>query len=562
MVFPLLTSRSAPGRRFGTDLIKLSPRRVSAVTFFVLVFASNRRSANYLREIPRPDWVRTGSDAIGEVRSTWQYASSVPLNPQCSMLKDIQGIYHDPAVGAIRVVLQSNHSFDDGDAPLQACRRPYLVARLSGPAVGLVEHWSYGQIDDKTTFVEGYYHVPKPGLYFLEIIFILCNTYDDNLVRQAHRYVTGDNSTEADAAFAQEREYIRQFCVVSTDNNRLTDSNTSMMVKVASRAVEEESSSSGKRSLDGRDEGELCPSQNVHGFWERNERYTQQPNETDPTLYTRYMPYKCSVFDDDDAKPDDDSAGCNRHSEPYRFRWTLGKGDSRRLVDKKYLVDKVRRKSEERRNETFCLVGDSHIYYLVMDFLPKYVVNPLRLSSIYLSSTLGGNLTFSDSADNITRADGVRQRLEVSAYGKTLEHCSFILVQIAVWDAGWLEESPTSVSLYEQNMLKTIQNLQLTYPSAALYIWSPHSMSMALTSWQDCPLGDWRHAPLIDVYKAALQRVVAATASASPANPPKYLDTSFITRPMWEYTWDYSHSSAHISDARALFISATLLDVF
>jgi hypothetical protein len=208
------------------------------------------------------------------------------------------------------------------------------------------------------------------------------------------------------------------------------------------------------------------------------------------------------------------------------------------------------------------LFGDSHIYYLVMDHLPKYVVNPLQLSSIYMASTLGENLTFSNASDSITRAEQVRQWLEESAYGKKLEHCSFILVQVAAWDAGWLPEAPTSVSLYERNMRKTIQNLQLAYPSAPLYVWSPHSNLMGLTSWEFCPRGDWRDAPLIDAYKAALQRAVVATAAVSPSNPPQYLDTSFITGPMWDYTWDAAHSSAAVSDARALFIAATLLNVF
>jgi hypothetical protein len=48
----------------------------------------------------------------------------------------------------------------------------------------------------------------------------------------------------------------------------------------------------------------------------------------------------------------------------------------------------------------------------------------------------------------------------------------------------------------------------------------------------------------------------------SPSNPPKYLDTSFITQPMWDYTADFSHSSVVVSNARALFIAATSVNVF
>jgi hypothetical protein len=293
------------------------------------------------------------------------------------MIHNIKGIYHDPTAGAIRVVLHDNTSLNGVNETRPACLRPYLIARLSGPAVGLVEQWFYGQIDSTTNFVEGYYHVPTPGLYFLEIILILCNTYDDDLLRQAHRHVTGHCSDEATAAFAQERLYTRQFCPVRTDNHRLTRSNTSMVVDV--RAV---SASLDKRRLRGRGEGELNPLQKLHGFWKRNTRFAQQPNGTDQTLYTRYSPYTCPVFDDDSSdgaasksggngsKSDDDSSEsdddtpvsvdnileCSRQREPYRFSWTLGEGDSQRMVDKKYVADKVRMKSEERRNDTFLLV--------------------------------------------------------------------------------------------------------------------------------------------------------------------------------------------------------------
>jgi hypothetical protein len=467
------------------------------------------------------------------------------------MIQDIQGIYHDSAAGAIRVVLYNK------DKSRTACLRPYLIARLSGPAVGLVEKWSYGQIDSKTTFVEGYYHVPTTGLYSLEIIVILCNTYDDNLLRQAQQYVQGGGggkSKDAKAAFDRESEYTRQFCVESPLYHRLTANDTSILVEVASRAVGG-GDSSDKRGDQGRNEGKLSPSQKIHGYWERNTSKTK----TVQPLYTRYQPSECYASNDD-GECVHPAAG-NHRFEPYRFIWTLDEGGSRRVVDKSYLVDKVRIKSQERKNETFCLIGDSHVFYLWKDFLPTYVVNPLVRSSIYMATTFGGNFTVNDSHDNVAIAKRVKKRLEESSSGK-IEHCSFILVQIAAWDAAMIDEVPTGVSLYERDMLTTIQTLQLVFPSAALFVWSPHPMALGASIWEVCPNDDWRNPPLIDAYREALQRVVAAAATVSPSNPPKYLDTSFISEPLWDFTSDWSHSGASVSDARALFIAATLLDVF
>jgi hypothetical protein len=99
-------------------------------------------------------------------------------------------------------------------------------------------------------------------------------------------------------------------------------------------------------------------------------------------------------------------------------------------------------------------------------------------------------------------------------------------------------------------------------PFCSIVRWSLHPTALTFVNWYLCPNQDLRNPAFIDVYNAALQRVVAAAASAAPSNPPKYLDTSFITRPMWDYTSDSSHSSTAVSDARALYFAATLLDVF
>jgi hypothetical protein len=559
MVFSVLTSRSLTGRPSG---LARTCRLLPLLMVLSVLCIYNRRTTKSFREAvsPRSDWMGTGS-ATGTVRSSWKYASSLPLNPECSIIQNLQGVYHDPTVGAIRVVLHDNPSLDGVNETRRACLRPYLIARLSGPAVGLVEQWSYGQIDSKTTFVEGYYHVPTTGSYFLEIIVILCNKYDDNLLLQAQQYVHSNQSDEADAAFERERQYIKQFCLEPAMQNRLTAYNTSIEVAVASRAVEGGNSLLDKHRVERRSDGEGYLSRRVGGFWERNKSFTQQ-HTTDQTLYTRYEALECWTSDvdgtsDDDAMCDHPAAS-TKQFEPYRFSWTLGEGGSRRILDERHLIDKVRVKSEERQNDTLCLVGDSHVHSLWADHLPKYVANPLVISSIYLASTFGANFSSSQTSDNITKAQRVKHRLQLTSAPK-MEQCSYVLIQIASWDAGWLNESPLGISLYEQNMLKTIQNFQLVFPSAALYVWSPHSTALGLANWI-CPQGDWRSPPLIDAYKTALQRVVAA--AASPLNPTKYLDTSFITQPLWDYTCDWSHSAASVSDARALFIAATLLDVF
>jgi hypothetical protein len=167
-------------------------------------------------------------------------------------------------------------------------------------------------------------------------------------------------------------------------------------------------------------------------------------------------------------------------------------------------------------------------------------------STVYLAYILGSIFSASEPSDDISLAQRVKQQLQSTAH-PTIEQCSFIVVQIAHWDGGMLTWAPAPVSLYEQNMLKTVQRL--------------HSCALGLINWV-CPHADWRNPPFTDAYKKALQRVVAVASSTSSSNPPKYVDASFITLPLWDFTTDWSHSGDSVSDTRVLFVAATLLEVF
>jgi hypothetical protein len=80
--------------------------------------------------------------------------------------------------------------------------------------------------------------------------------------------------------------------------------------------------------------------------------------------------------------------------------------------------------------------------------------------------------------------------------------------------------------------------------------------------WRRCPAKDWRNAALVDQYNAAVLRVVdAASEGTLSLFPPEYLDTSFITKPMWDSPPDWCHFENEVGRIQSIFIAAKLLGI-
>jgi hypothetical protein len=547
-------------------------------------------------------------------------ATSLSLNANSTMFSDLIGIFHIPSQSSILVVIDATNSISQKDLsppqqqqqqiPLErtSCLHPYLLGRLSGPALSMIGFpWSYqlhANIDidtvltttsnpainipasvDVVATLQGKYHVPISGVYFVEMIVILCNIWNEHDIRQRN-----------------DTQIITQQCVEHPLYHRLTSHNVTIHITGSfdddddDHDEEEASISHGKNDtlspvLSNRnminDPIGVLPLNNVpHGYWIN--RHTTH-NTTSAMLYTRYQPPMNATTNClwGNSRQCHDAQNVNRF-QPYQFFWNIPRENvmmmthSRPVRDKTNTIDDVYMKQHLRdyvfdKEEVICLFGGSHSRVLRKHMI-SFISKP--------SAVVHVNTKFAHDIGNIVGSTDTEIAHQVRTHVKEVSNsglgpkqqrsmsmtrnCSIGVVGIGAWDAGWPGGNPTPVVAYEDDMNNTMKNLQLTYPMARWYVWNIHYMPLGYRVWGHCPADEWRHPPFIDEYNAALQRIVTAwntknqhflVLSPSSSKPLQYLDTSFIVTPQWDSPEDWYHYKNNVGRTEALYIAAIILGI-
>jgi hypothetical protein len=84
-------------------------------------------------------------------------------------------------------------------------------------------------------------------------------------------------------------------------------------------------------------------------------------------------------------------------------------------------------------------------------------------------------------------------------------------------------------------------------------------MPLGQAIYASCPPRDFRNPALMDEYNLAMRRVVSSLSNRSP--PPLFLDSDFITKPMWDSPGDWYHFENEAGRIEAIYIAATVLEV-
>ena len=232
---------------------------------------------------------------------------TIAIHPNSSLVDDVLSIVHYPDSAAVLVDLRK-----DGHCPF-----PYLRARLSGPALVILDWNIKANKNENVNTLVGSYKVPLAGKYFLDIQGLFCH---DFLAAQPQ---TWNNSVD----FAET-------CTEPAYRRQLTSDQASIRVIKAANSNEFS-----------------------NGYWKiRN----KQPDQQLP-LYTRFQPPGCFHNREPRCNPPITSV---QPFDEYELTRSLNQESS--IL-------------EPKSNLTVCLLGSSHARKMY-DYLSEYKTNNTQTS--------------------------------------------------------------------------------------------------------------------------------------------------------------------------------------
>ena len=412
------------------------------------------------------------------------------------LASEIETISHIPSKRQITIKLRGGDS--------RICARPFVVGRLSGPYVSLIDKWTPIYVSNITTTDQNErevvdqlvaeYNVPSTGRYFLEIIGLLCNDlrWDDEykdvcLEDHAYMRITGDST------------YINVDTVI-TPNDSSNRSNIGYWKWF------------GNTSTSGLNSGD-------------SDQHTP--------LLTRYQPPGCRGASEGACQL---PMSLDRF-KPYQFQF-LRDNESARVRSRAFAIS-----SNASNGQThLCFVGLSHAREMaqaVNTWLQQW-----NMSSIVARSYDAQFPRFVNK--------GFIQHIIIG------KRCIKTVIAAGQWSAGrkppggkYRNVPPTPFPEYMKEVRDMILALKATQ-AKGIFLRSIHYNSLGDIKLT-CPPQDWRHPPVIDRYNVIIRNLTRAFNIS-------FIDTSQIISPMWDSAGDYCHyRNDKVSSAEALYVLGRLI---
>lgn len=428
--------------------------------------------------------------------------NTVPLNLAGTMAIDIISIDHFPEEATIIVTLK----------PDGRCPNPYLLGRLSGPALVVLEWSSPLSANDNSKF--GSYHVPISGQYFVEIIAVTCLDFSHDL------------------AFD-----FQSTCVEDVMNHRLTAYNSKI------RIDKDQSATAAPTII-------VTPSRSgVTGYW-LHQQDERAANNDYSAMYTRFQPRGCMRLDDPtyehfENPPDHciEPTDLNRF-EPFTiFQYYREKKGSRTLTPSA-VVPSGPQALRTAKPTTICLVGASHS------------------RTLFASMTKHHNITI---ANNNIHIEWINAKLFRDVNNKTIPElvvgkCDKIILGIGQWSASFSGNKPMRFPDYRLRFRKLIGRLQhFLRRDVEIFARSIHYNPLNVINSGYCPPRDWRSPTVIDGYNAIIQNAchdIADAVSSANLATVRFVDTDFIVKPLWDASSDWGHVCPQASHVEAWYLVA------
>lgn len=229
-------------------------------------------------------------------------------------------------------------------------------------------------------------------------------------------------------------------------------------------------------------------------------------------LYTRVQPPDCNLT----FCIEKDLISLDRF-ERYKFVFNEIEIDS---LKKQILIDKSK----------FCFIGASHSGAIV-----EHLVN------IFPSSQKFEHIDVQWPEDLVNAAT-----LALS------QGCTFAVVGIGQWPAGWPRGKPMSFEEYEKTMRHALDEFsRITSKAIDLHVRNIHENPLG-NIISACPPKDWRNPEVIRLYNQILEEICFELGI-------KFIDTTSIISPMYDSAPDWCHYKNSAGVAEALYLVHRLI---
>jgi hypothetical protein len=421
------------------------------------------------------------------------------------------------------------------------CPHPDLLGRISGSSLAVLDDWKdQSRIvhhKDGTVFDTLYCGSYKnawlpPGRYNLEIIVVVCSSF-------------GLSSPMRINNFTKWLEYdFKNDCLEDPMNSQITSSSSSLIIETEISRIPEGNKG---ESLEGR--------------WRMEDKsadYNYKP------MSTRYQPQNCR----DKRLPERCTTPMNNSNfEALTFVWRnntfleelkkyqldLGFGKLEQ-VDSASMRNKVLPNLEMRAHggtglkvdpskglkgatdeSKICIVGYSHSYHLVYAFFGMNLGHRFIWAPANYPSDLTTNF--------------------FEQYYHT-RNCTKFVIGVGQWAAGWTGNFPYSFKQWRDEMTSVVTNEEIFKINGdiKLFLRSIHHNPIGDMIGK-CQPTDWRSPTVIDSYNYILEKLVLNVNNSRVG----YLDTTFITKPVWDSSYDWCHLPHSVSLVEASYIAHVLL---
>ena len=491
-----------------------------------------------LKEASATNIIKTADESVEieiEIDKSVQIEIEIEIptnNASKFVASDVARVVHVPSKSRIEVHLN--------DYDVRECKNPMVLGRISGWSISSFV-MGFGNDDNNRSILIGTYDrstMPVAGTYYLELIVMLCERYDDD----------EDSVKSVD---------LRQLCLydhgTGTEyHHMITQFGSSIDV---SPMVDKDMGDSSPPPPDDNTSPRM-------GRWiYKNLLETVAPNygaavdsgpttaaldlELPPPLYTRYQVSKYSMFPE----------GWTFLFDNYTYQWNnLGPSADLDRPDLYYpsnIVD-----TTDLAPLKVCFVGSSH-----SRVLKNACLRMLNASSIE-SQDLGCKLVWVNYPNNVTD-DSTEIRSTIEEAGCT--HAIFGLYQ---WYFSHHSKHRIFWGDFEEALTGAIRVLddiardpETRLRRVLLRSLHPNGLGFAYSA---CPPTDFRTFPNTDFATSVVKKIAEDFSSEAKKNNVNevvsFLDTRFLMDPVWDSNMDWSHYDWEVSEIEAKFMVSEIMN--